>query len=77
MNESILLIEDEQAIQTTLTDRLRQEGYVVETAADGDEGLEKAFEQPFDLIILDLMLPRRNGLDVVAVYERLDWQPPF
>jgi two-component system alkaline phosphatase synthesis response regulator PhoP len=64
MNESILLIEDEQAIQTTLTDRLRQEGYVVETAADGDEGLDKAFEQPFDLIILDLMLPRRNGLDV-------------
>jgi two-component system alkaline phosphatase synthesis response regulator PhoP len=64
MNESILLIEDEQAIQTTLTDRLRQEGYVVETAADGDEGLDKAFEQPFDLIILDLMLPRRSGLDV-------------
>ena len=64
MNESILLIEDEQAIRTTLGDRLRQEGYVVETASDGDEGYNKAFDQPFDLIILDLMLPRRNGLDV-------------
>jgi two-component system alkaline phosphatase synthesis response regulator PhoP len=64
MNESILLIEDEESIRTTLCDRLRQEGYVVETAKDGDEGLDKASDQPFDLIILDLMLPRRSGLDV-------------
>jgi two-component system, OmpR family, alkaline phosphatase synthesis response regulator PhoP len=64
MNESILLVEDEQALRTTLGDRLRKEGYVVETAADGNEGFEKASAQPFDLIILDLMLPRRSGLDV-------------
>jgi len=64
MNESILLIEDEPAILTTLSDRLRQEGYVVETATNGEEGFQRAFDQPFDLIILDLMLPRRNGLDV-------------
>ena len=64
MNESILLIEDEQALRTTLSDRLQTEGYVVETAADGSEGFEKASNQPFDLIILDLMLPRRSGLDV-------------
>ncbi len=64
MNESILLIEDEQALLTTLRDRLRQEGYVVDTAEDGDEGFNKALDEPFDLIILDLMLPRRSGLDV-------------
>jgi two-component system, OmpR family, alkaline phosphatase synthesis response regulator PhoP len=64
MNESILLVEDEQALRTTLGDRLRKEGYVVETAADGNEGFDKASAQPFDLIILDLMLPRRGGLDV-------------
>jgi two-component system alkaline phosphatase synthesis response regulator PhoP len=64
MNESILLIEDEQAIRTTLSDRLRQEGYVVDTASDGNEGFGKAFDEPFDLIILDLMLPHRNGFDV-------------
>jgi two-component system, OmpR family, alkaline phosphatase synthesis response regulator PhoP len=64
MNESILLIEDEEAIRTTLGDRLRQEGYVLETAVDGNEGFEKALNKPYDLIILDLMLPRRNGLDV-------------
>lgn len=64
MNESILLVEDEKALLTTLSDRLRSEGYVVETAADGREGFEKASRDPYDLIILDVMLPRRNGLDV-------------
>jgi two-component system alkaline phosphatase synthesis response regulator PhoP len=64
MNESILVIEDEPALRTTLSDRLRAEGYVVETASDGNEGFDKAFNQPFDLILLDLMLPRRSGLDV-------------
>jgi two-component system alkaline phosphatase synthesis response regulator PhoP len=64
MNESILVIEDEQALRTTLSDRLRGEGYIVENAADGQEGFDKAANQPFDLIILDLMLPVRSGLDV-------------
>src|SRR5215472_12931012 len=64
MNESILLIEDEKALRTTLRDRLRSEGYVVETAADGGEGYEMACNHPFDLIVLDVMLPRRSGLDV-------------
>jgi two-component system alkaline phosphatase synthesis response regulator PhoP len=64
MNESILLIEDEPALRTTLSDRLRTEGYVVQSASDGSEGFELAFNQPFDLILLDLMLPRRSGLDV-------------
>ena len=64
MNESILLIEDEQALRSTLSVRLRGEGYVVDTANDGIEGFEKATTQPYDLIILDIMLPCRNGLDV-------------
>src|SRR6266576_1320313 len=64
MNESILLVEDEKALRTTLSDRLRSEGYVVETASDGREGFDKASSHPFDLIIMDIMLPRRNGLDV-------------
>jgi two-component system alkaline phosphatase synthesis response regulator PhoP len=64
MNESILVIEDEEALRTTLCDRLRAEGYIVETASDGTKGFDKASNQPFDLIILDIMLPRRNGLDV-------------
>ena len=64
MNENILLVEDEAALRATLSDRLRGEGYVVETATDGHEAFEKAANQPFDLVILDLMLPVRSGLDV-------------
>src|SRR5258705_3364239 len=64
MNENILLIEDEQALRSTLSTRLRGEGYVVDTASDGVEGYEKATSLPFDLIILDIMLPHRSGLDV-------------
>jgi len=64
MNECILLVEDEEGLRMTLSDRLRSEGYAVDFAADGDEGLNKATSQPFDLIILDIMLPNRSGLDV-------------
>lgn len=64
MNEHILLIEDEEALRMTLSDRLRSEGYVVEFAVDGEQGYEKATVLPFDLIILDIMLPRCNGLEV-------------
>lgn len=64
MNENILLVEDEEALRMTLSDRLRSEGYVVDFAADGEEGLNKATGLPFDLIILDVMLPHRSGFDI-------------
>jgi len=64
MRENILLVEDEQALRSTLSVRLQGEGYVVDTAADGVEGFEKATTKPFDLIILDIMLPYRSGLDI-------------
>jgi two-component system alkaline phosphatase synthesis response regulator PhoP len=64
MDERILLIEDEEALRMTLSDRLRSEGYIIDFAGDGKEGLNKATSLPFDLIILDIMLPHRNGLDV-------------
>jgi two-component system alkaline phosphatase synthesis response regulator PhoP len=64
MNENILLVEDEEALQMTLGDRLRSEGYVVDSATDGIEGFHKATQLAFDLIILDIMLPHRNGFDL-------------
>ena len=64
MNESILLVEDEEALRMTLTDRLQSEGYAVECASDGREGVDKAIQLPFDLVILDVMLPKRSGFDV-------------
>jgi DNA-binding response OmpR family regulator len=64
MKGSILLIEDEQSVQSTLGVRLRSEGYAVDIANDGTEGFEKATASPFDLIILDVTLPDRSGFDI-------------
>ena len=58
----ILLVEDEEGLIVTLTDRLRSEGFVVESASDGASGYEIAAAQKFDLIILDVMLPGETGL---------------
>lgn len=60
----VLLVEDDQGLRLTLSHRLGSEGYRVETAADGDEGLARAVGDAFDLVILDVMLPRRDGFDV-------------
>jgi DNA-binding response OmpR family regulator len=64
MNENILIVEDEEALRSTLRVRLRSEGYVVDTASGGIDGFNKATSRPFDLIILDILLPDRNGWDV-------------
>ena len=64
MAQRILIVEDEQGLRLTLGDRLRNEGYEVETAADGVAGLDRASQGGFDLIVLDLMLPEKSGLDV-------------
>ena len=64
MNENILLIEDEEALCMTLSDRLHSEGYRVSCAKDGEAGFQMASQDAFDLILLDVMLPRRSGFDV-------------
>ncbi len=64
MRANVLFVEDEEALRMTVGDRLRNEGYAVECAADGDAGFEKATRIPFDLIILDVMLPHKSGFDV-------------
>jgi two-component system alkaline phosphatase synthesis response regulator PhoP len=60
----ILLVEDDPGLVLTLCDRLTAEGYAIETAGDGDAGLERALAGGFDLILLDVMLPKRNGFEV-------------
>jgi len=62
--KKILVIEDEPQMRLGLRDNLELEGYEVETAADGDEGLLKAGTFAPDLVILDVMLPKKNGFDV-------------
>ena len=62
--KKILVIEDEPQMRLGLRDNLELEGYEVETAADGDEGLQKSASFSPDLVILDVMLPKKNGFDV-------------
>jgi two-component system, OmpR family, alkaline phosphatase synthesis response regulator PhoP len=60
----ILLVEDEEGLILTLTDRLVSEGFDVVSVKDGDAGFDLAVSQRFDLILLDVMLPKKNGYDV-------------
>jgi DNA-binding response OmpR family regulator len=60
----ILLVDDEQPIQTLLSFPLQRDGYEVVHAADGREALARFSEQVFDLVVLDVMLPRMDGLEV-------------
>lgn len=66
----VLVIEDEPALCLSLSDRLASEGYEVAVATDGDEGYERARQEPFDLILLDVMLPGRSGFDVCRDLRR-------
>jgi len=71
MNSRILFVEDEPGVLRVVSDLLRAEGYVVETANDGSTGLSRATGSRFDLLILDVMLPGLNGMDLChAVRER-------
>ena len=64
MTERILVVEDEARIASLISRNLRMEGYQVEVAPDGETALEKALSKPPDLIVLDVMLPDIDGLEV-------------
>src|SRR6185437_15652587 len=64
MANRILMIEDEPGLVMTVSDRLRAEGHEVDDAPDGASGLDRALSGGYDLVILDVMLPRKNGFDV-------------
>lgn len=60
----VLLVEDEEGLIITLSDRLQSEGFNITIARDGEEGFYLATNNKFDLILLDVMLPKKNGFDV-------------
>jgi two-component system alkaline phosphatase synthesis response regulator PhoP len=64
MSSRILLVEDEPGLRLTVSDLLTSEGYQVDTAIDGPAGLARGARREFDLIVLDVMLPGKNGFDV-------------
>ena len=76
MAKRILLVEDEPGLVLTLTDRLAREGYAVESSTDGESGLERAAGEAFDLVLLDVMLPRLGGFDVLKELRRRNVETP-
>lgn len=62
----LLLVEDEPVLRDQLASRLRKDGYAVDTASDGEEGLFYALEYPIDLAIIDLGLPKISGIELIA-----------
>jgi two-component system, OmpR family, alkaline phosphatase synthesis response regulator PhoP len=64
MSSRILLVEDEPGLLVTISDLLASEGYEVDSAGDGEAGLAKALAGSYDLVVLDVMLPKKTGLEV-------------
>jgi two-component system alkaline phosphatase synthesis response regulator PhoP len=77
MKRRLLVVEDEPALVMTLTDRLQAEGYEVESSADGDSALARAVQRPFDLILLDVMLPGLSGFEVCRRLRQSGIQTPI
>jgi two-component system alkaline phosphatase synthesis response regulator PhoP len=73
----ILLVEDESDIATVLADDLRMEGHYVEIASDGENALKLARNQSWDLLLLDVMLPQRDGFEVCRVLRQARLQMPI
>src|SRR6476661_487327 len=72
----ILVVEDDAPLASILIRTLREESYAVDHAPDGQEAEWLAFENPYDLIILDLMLPRKNGMEVLKTLRDGGVQTP-
>lgn len=77
MPKRILIIEDEPTARVLLEERLQHEGYAVASVSDGAGGLDTAVKTPFDLIVLDIMLPGKNGLDVCLDLRQRRIQTPI
>ena len=61
----MLVVDDEEALRTVLSGELANEGYDVKAAADGDEAISEVEKSPFDLVLLDIKMPRMSGFEVL------------
>lgn len=72
----LLLVEDEQRLSDALSHILKKKGYVVECAADGETGLDMAATGVYDIIILDRMLPKKDGILILKEFRSLGFETP-
>lgn len=77
MKQSVLVVEDDESIRLALEENLKFEGYEVTTAGDGTTGLSLATEKPFDLMLLDIMLPGASGYDICRKVRDAGNQTPI
>jgi DNA-binding response OmpR family regulator len=70
MSKKILVVEDELALSQVLSDRFTQEGFDVQTAGDGEEGLKKATSWKPDLVLLDIVMPRMDGMTMLHALRK-------
>jgi DNA-binding response OmpR family regulator len=68
--KKILIVEDDQYLRDLYIEILEDEGFFVENAADGDEGFKKIFHGGYDLVLLDIMLPKMNGLTILEKIQK-------
>ena len=66
----ILVVDDEEALRTVLSNELAGEGYEVENASDGDEAISKVQNKKFDLLLLDIKMPRVDGFEVLRFIKK-------
>lgn len=66
-NEKILIVDDDMTLRELYEERMKQEGYVILSASDGEEAIEKCTKEKPDLVLLDIMMPKINGIDVMKM----------
>ncbi|MBS1737780.1 MAG: sigma-54-dependent Fis family transcriptional regulator [Bacteroidetes bacterium] len=74
---SILIIDDEKAIRKTLTEILGYEGYKIDEASDGEEGLRKFKEKPYDIVLCDIKMPRLDGIEFLERAKEINPETPI
>lgn len=70
MASKILVVEDEETMRSILEESLTEKGYSVDTAADGDSGMDLSLKNEYDLILLDIILPKKNGLEILEAVKK-------
>jgi len=70
MKKRILIVEDEKALRETLEDYLKEDGFEVKIAKDGETGMNLIKEEEFDLIVLDIILPKKDGFKILEEVKK-------